>query len=57
MMTFVEIARLLFSDSNLTNLSPEARAVQEHIQSLNPEESFQAGEIPQEEYKPPKNYR
>ena len=54
MMTFVEIARLLFSDPNLTNLSPEARAVQEHIRSLNPEESFQAGEIPEEEYKPPK---
>jgi len=54
MMTFVEIARLLFNDPNLSNLSPEARAVQEHIQSLNPDESFQAGEIPQEEYRPPK---
>ena len=54
MMSFVEIARLLFDDSNLSNLSPEARAVQEYIQNLNPEESFQAGEIPQEEYKPPK---
>jgi hypothetical protein len=54
MMSFVEIARLLFDDSTLSNLSPEARSVQEHIQSLNPEESFQAGEIPQEEYKPPR---
>ncbi len=54
MMSFVEIARLLFGDPNLSNLSPEARAIQDHIQSLNPEESFQAGEIPQEEYKPPK---
>jgi hypothetical protein len=54
MMSFVEIARLLFNDSNLSNLSPEARSVQEYIQSLNPEEGFQAGEIPQEEYKPPK---
>ena len=54
MMSFVEIARLLFDDSNLSNLSPEARAVQEYIQNLNTEESFQAGEIPQEEYKPPK---
>lgn len=54
MMTFVEIARLLFHDSKLTNLSPEARAVQDHIQSLNPEEGFQAGEIPEEEYNPPK---
>lgn len=54
MMSFVEIARLIFGDPNLSNLSPEARAVQEHIQSLNPEESFQAGEIPIEEYKPPK---
>ncbi len=54
MMSFVEIARLLFDDPNLSNLSPEARAVQDYIQSLNPEEGFQAGEIPQEEYKPPK---
>lgn len=54
MMSFVEMARMLFNDSSLSNLSPEARSVQEYIQSLNPEEGFQAGEIPQEEYKPPK---
>jgi|TARA_R110000751_G_scaffold91447_2_gene179502 hypothetical protein len=55
MMSFVEIARLLFDDSNLSNLSPEARSVQEYIQSLSPEEGFRAGEIPQEEYKPPRS--
>jgi hypothetical protein len=55
MMSSVEIARILFKNNELTNLSAESRAVDEYIKTLNPAAAFQPNsEIPEEDYKPPK---
>ena len=54
MMSAVEMARILFKDDTLTNLNQESRAVDEHIKTLNPTVAFEASQIPEQEYKPPK---
>ena len=56
MMSFVEIARVLFADESLNNLSQEAKAVKEYIDSLGnsvvPFEDQTRQELP--DYKSPK---
>lgn len=55
MMSSVEMARILFEDNGLTNLSAESRAVDEYAKTLNPAAAFQPNtQIPEENYKPPK---
>ena len=55
MMSSVEMARVLFKDNELTNLSAESRAVDEYVKTLNPAAAFQPNsDIPEEDYKPPK---
>jgi len=55
MMSSVEMARILFKDDGLTNLSAESRAVDEYVKTLNPAAAFQPGsQIPEREYKSPK---
>jgi hypothetical protein len=55
MMSSVEMARVLFKNNELTNLSAESRAVDEYVKTLNPAAAFQPNsEIPEEDYKPPK---
>ena len=59
MMTATELSRELFNNYSLTNLSIEARSIQEYLDSL-PKQVVNAASIPseeenQEDYKPPKN--
>ena len=55
MMSSVEMARVLFKNNELTNLSAESRAVDEYVKTLNPTIAFRPeSEIPDEDYKPPK---
>jgi len=59
MMTATELSRELFNNYSLTNLSIEARSIQEYLDSL-PKQVINAASIPsededQEDYKPPKN--
>ena len=55
-MSFVEIARILFASEKITNLSQEAKAINEYIKTLSPNQSV--FENPEEnvtqEYRPPK---
>jgi hypothetical protein len=59
MMTATELARDLFDNYGLTNLSIEARSIQEYLDSLPKQVQTSAGlaseEESQEDYKPPKN--
>jgi hypothetical protein len=55
MMSPVEMSKVLFSNNELTNLSQEARSIDEYVKTLNPAASFQGGtQVPNGEYKPPK---
>ena len=55
MMSCVEIARILFDNLELTNLSQEARAVKEYVDTLNTSVSFEnTANVATAEYKPPK---
>lgn len=55
-MSFVEIARVLFANDKITNLSQEAKAINEYIKTLSPDQSI--FENPEENvsqgYKPPR---
>ena len=57
MMTAVDLARELFNNYGLTNLSIEARSIQEYLDSLpkNIQSNTSDREDDQGEYKPPKN--
>jgi len=57
MMTAVDLARELFNNYGLTNLSIEARSVQEYLETLpkNIQSNTSDREDDQGEYKPPKN--
>ncbi len=57
MMTAVDLARELFNNYGLTNLSIEARSVQEYLDTLpkNIQANTSDREDDQGEYKPPKN--
>ena len=59
MMTATELARELYNNYSLTNLSIEARTIQEYLETL-PKQVQSASGVPnedenQESYKPPKN--
>lgn len=55
MMTAVEIARILFKDDKISNLSQETRTVNDFISTLNIESAQNDNSVPQGEYKPPTN--
>ena len=55
MMSSVEMARILFKNNELPNLSAESRSVDEYVKTLNPAAAFQPdSRIPEENYAPPK---
>ena len=58
MMSYVEIARIIFDDSDLNNLSQESRAVREYIDSLGEELVPFEDVLPQRlvPYDPPKTF-
>ena len=58
-MNALEMAKILFSNNGLSNLSGETRAVNEHIKTLNPRVLFSeedVGEVPVGDYEPPKTF-
>ena len=57
MMTFVEIARVLFADEKITNLNKEAKVVDDYIKSIDPDHNTVSEiNIIHEQYKPPKTF-
>ena len=59
LMTFVEVAKVLFKDNTLTNLSIESITVKEYIDTLDTSKAFEPepNEVPvREEYKPPRTF-
>ena len=58
-MNALEMAKILFSNNNLTNLAGETRAVNAHIKTLNPRVLFSeedVKEVPMADYEPPKTF-
>ena len=56
-MSSVEISRVIFKNSDLTNLNQEARVVSEFIKSLDETNVFEnPEEVPSEKYKAPKTF-
>ena len=56
MMNGREIARVVFSNNELTNLHQEVRTVNEYIKTLDLEPYESPEEVPEENYKPPKTF-
>jgi hypothetical protein len=58
-MNALEMAKILFSNNNLSNLNSETRAVNEYIKTLNPRALFSEediNEVPMGDYDPPKTF-
>ena len=57
MMTFVEIARVIFANEKISNLNKEAKIVQDYIKDIDPSHTSEEQiNITHEEYKPPKTF-
>ncbi len=57
MMTFVEIARVLFANQKINNLNKEAKAVQDYIKEIDPShDTGEAINVVHEEYKSPRTF-
>jgi hypothetical protein len=57
MMTFVEIARVIFANEKITNLNKEAKVVGDYIKSIDPShDSSEEINVTHEQYKPPSTF-
>ncbi len=57
MMTFVEIARVIFANEKITNLNKEAKVVEDYIKSIDPShDSSEEINVTHEQYKPPSTF-
>lgn len=57
MMTFVEIARVIFANEKITNLNKEAKVVEDYIKQIDPShDSSEEINITHDEYKPPSTF-
>tara|TARA_Y100000356_G_C11224222_1_gene270973 strand:- start:84 stop:1163 length:1080 start_codon:yes stop_codon:yes gene_type:complete len=57
MMTFVEIARVIFANEKITNLNKEAKVVEAYIKEIDPShDSSEEINVTHDEYKPPSTF-
>ena len=57
MMTFVEVARVIFANEKITNLNKEAKVVGDYIKSIDPShDSSEEINVTHEQYKPPSTF-
>ena len=57
MMTFVEIARVIFVNEKITNLNKEAKVVEDYIKRIDPShDSVEEINITHDQYKPPSTF-
>ena len=57
MMTFVEIARVIFANEKITNLNKEAKVVETYIKEIDPShDSAEEINVTHDEYKPPSTF-
>ena len=57
MMTFVEIARVIFANEKITNLNKEAKVVESYIKEIDPShDSSEEINVTHDEYKPPSTF-
>jgi len=57
MMTFVEIARVIFANEKITNVNKEAKVVESYIKEIDPShDSSEEINVTHDEYKPPSTF-